>query len=334
MSQKNFRVYVSSTYEDLQEYRNSAINLLKRAEYSTVAMEDYVATDARPLEKCLQDVANCDLYICIVGSRYGFIPPEEENNARLSITQLEYEQAQKFSKPSLIFILSEFGLQLSVPEENGEQISKLRGFKQAIGLGHVISFVDTPSDLAEKLAASLHNWRLQTEGIKRIPNLLDVVDNEYVDVINYIPGRTLTLKWHPTLGTWIFTGIWLAGMGAIFLKSIFYLEPIGILFSSLLGGWGIWSFCTPNYISFDLNKSLITAKTPGSWAKMPIQARVLSLKEIQTPRDKGKWRSRLTYGGLKIAETDAVATKEEARRKLEPIALSLNYAMGQRFLGE
>ncbi len=39
-----------------------------------IAMEDYVATDQRPTEKCLADVAASDLYIGIFAWRYGYIP--------------------------------------------------------------------------------------------------------------------------------------------------------------------------------------------------------------------------------------------------------------------
>ena len=47
--------------------------------------------DGRPLgTSCLAEVAECDLYIGIVGRRYGFIPPGEA----VSITQLDYEEAR------------------------------------------------------------------------------------------------------------------------------------------------------------------------------------------------------------------------------------------------
>lgn len=36
-----------------------------------------LAVDQRPLDKCLQDVANCDIYIGIFAWYYGFIPPND-----------------------------------------------------------------------------------------------------------------------------------------------------------------------------------------------------------------------------------------------------------------
>ncbi len=48
-----------------------------------------MATDQRPLDKCLSDVAECDIYVGILAWRYGYIPPSQER----SITALEYRQA-------------------------------------------------------------------------------------------------------------------------------------------------------------------------------------------------------------------------------------------------
>ena len=43
------RIYISSTYEDLKDYREAAYRALRRLRHDVVAMEDYVAADERPL---------------------------------------------------------------------------------------------------------------------------------------------------------------------------------------------------------------------------------------------------------------------------------------------
>jgi hypothetical protein len=71
-------------------------------------MEDYVATDQRPVTKCLQDVGKAVVYIGLFGFRYGYIPPPEHNNPEgLSITELEFREAERLAKPCLTFVLSE-----------------------------------------------------------------------------------------------------------------------------------------------------------------------------------------------------------------------------------
>ena len=50
-------IYLSSTYEDLKEYRRVVFDALRKSGYQVIAMEDYVATDQRPVDKCLKDVS-------------------------------------------------------------------------------------------------------------------------------------------------------------------------------------------------------------------------------------------------------------------------------------
>jgi len=41
-------------------------------------MEKYAASDERPKDKCLKDVAECDYYVLILAWRYGFQPPADK----------------------------------------------------------------------------------------------------------------------------------------------------------------------------------------------------------------------------------------------------------------
>jgi Domain of unknown function (DUF4062) len=69
------RVYVSSTYQDLKECRADVRLALQRLHQEDVAMETYVAEPDRPANKCLKDVASCELYIGVFAWRYGYVPP-------------------------------------------------------------------------------------------------------------------------------------------------------------------------------------------------------------------------------------------------------------------
>ncbi len=63
------KIYISFTYEDLKDYRKAVYDALSMNGNHVVAMEDYVAQDQRPLQKCLDDVASCDIYIEIFAWR-------------------------------------------------------------------------------------------------------------------------------------------------------------------------------------------------------------------------------------------------------------------------
>lgn len=81
------KVYISSTYEDLKEYRSIVYDTLRQWRKDVIAMEDYPAADKRPLQKCLEDVALSDIYVGIFAWRYGYIPNDnkKDNNPDIQI---------------------------------------------------------------------------------------------------------------------------------------------------------------------------------------------------------------------------------------------------------
>jgi hypothetical protein len=114
------KVYVSSTYLDMQECRRQVVLLLRRMGHEDVAMEYYVAEDQRPVDKCLADVAACDLYVGIFAWRYGWVP-KENNPEELSITEMEYRQAVRTGKTCLIFLLCASVQRMILPRGCGRE---------------------------------------------------------------------------------------------------------------------------------------------------------------------------------------------------------------------
>ena len=98
------RIYVSSTFSDLEDYRREVNMALRRLGHEDVAMEYYVAEDARPLERCLSDVASSDVYIGIFAWRHGYVPDEDNPDGR-SITELEYRKAQETGKTNQLDVV-------------------------------------------------------------------------------------------------------------------------------------------------------------------------------------------------------------------------------------
>ena len=82
------RIYVSSTFEDLKTHREAVANTLRQMHHDVICMEDYVATDQRPLDKCLADVSACEIYVGIFALRYGFASTAVDNPEHKSITEL------------------------------------------------------------------------------------------------------------------------------------------------------------------------------------------------------------------------------------------------------
>lgn len=156
------RIYLSSTYADLKSHRDAVYRqLTKLAGHQVVAMEDYVASDERPLARCLDDVEGCDIYIGIFAWRYGFVPKADNPEAK-SITELEYRRARQRGKACLMFLLDEnapwnlsFADWKTKENEAGARIEALR---KELTDGHLASFFDSPEKLASLVSAAVQNW--------------------------------------------------------------------------------------------------------------------------------------------------------------------------------
>src|ERR1700757_264111 len=76
------RVYVSSTVADLRAERAAVFDWLRLARHQ--AVDSYLPDSDTVRDSCLEDVAECDLFVLILGHRYGF-QPEGDNPEGLSI---------------------------------------------------------------------------------------------------------------------------------------------------------------------------------------------------------------------------------------------------------
>ena len=95
------KVYVSSTIVDLDAERQAVIDWLVAAQHQVV--HSYRPNSDTVRDSCLADVDTCDLYVLILGHRYGFQPPED-NPEGLSITQLEFRRAGQSGKPRVALL--------------------------------------------------------------------------------------------------------------------------------------------------------------------------------------------------------------------------------------
>jgi hypothetical protein len=153
------KVYISSTYSDLIDYRQAVYKALRKLRYDAIAMEDYVATGQHPpLDKCLADVAECDYYVGIFAWRYGYIPTEN-NPDQKSITELEYRQAEALNKPRFIFLLHADAPWLPKNIDKGENCDRIEQLRTELGTQKLVSFFKTPEELASLVSAAIGNWK-------------------------------------------------------------------------------------------------------------------------------------------------------------------------------
>jgi len=90
------KVFISSTSEDLEPYRNAARDAVILAGCQPVMMEYFTPQGKRkPYPACMREVDACDLVIAIVAHRYGWVPPDQPDGGAKSITWLECERGRE-----------------------------------------------------------------------------------------------------------------------------------------------------------------------------------------------------------------------------------------------
>ena len=155
------KVYVSSTYEDLKDCRMLVRQALQRLHQEDIAMETYVAEPERPLEKCLNDVAQCDIYVGVIAWRYGYIIEGHDR----SITELEYRHAVEKGIDRLIFLLSEDAPWPPKYVDKGPDASRIQGLREELTRNNLCSFFDTPQELAALVTTAVANRVRHHDGV-------------------------------------------------------------------------------------------------------------------------------------------------------------------------
>lgn len=96
-------IFVSSTFVDLQSHRKAVWDTLAEFDVAVRGMEQFGARTETPLQTCLFEVDQADIYVGIIAFRLGSI----ESQSGKSYTQLEYERALTRSKEILIYLVDE-----------------------------------------------------------------------------------------------------------------------------------------------------------------------------------------------------------------------------------
>lgn len=160
------RIYVSSTFEDLREHRVAAAQALRRVDCHPVAMEDYVACDDRPVDRCLDDVRSCQAYLGIFAWRVGYKPPGFEH----AITYLEYQAARAARLPCFLFLVAE---EHPWPDRwRDADPGQIDALRRRLREEHTVSGFTTPDNLAALVSSAVARWRYTQRKSVEVPFLL------------------------------------------------------------------------------------------------------------------------------------------------------------------
>lgn len=185
-------VFISSTYLDLKEERKKVWDCLERFDVAVKGMEQFGARKSNPLETCLTEVEQSDIYVGIIGMRYG----SEEPNSGKSYSQLEYEKAIDQNKEILIYIIDEDNSTVKPSLIQFDKIHKLNNFKAVLKERHTIDTFADSQDLISKLQRQFSEYLTpkketviedEYESTKKILDLFFLVPSSY-------SGREIKLK--------------------------------------------------------------------------------------------------------------------------------------------
>jgi len=144
------RVFVSSTWLDLRPERAAVEDLMQRfRETKFIGMEFFGSREETTLQVSLAEVGRSDLYIGIIGGRYGS-----------GITESEYDQAQTLGRPCLIYFKQDAIIAPDAQDVEPEKQERLKKFKAKLQdpkHGHTVTEFSGPHELASRLASDMHN---------------------------------------------------------------------------------------------------------------------------------------------------------------------------------
>lgn len=102
------QVMVSSTFTDLQDHRAALIGAIQAHKLHANVMENDSARLVDVIDSSLQMVRDSAAYISIISLKYGQIPEcPTRNPHNLSLTELEFNEAQGIDRPILLFIMGD-----------------------------------------------------------------------------------------------------------------------------------------------------------------------------------------------------------------------------------
>lgn len=161
-SKKHDGVMVSSTFVDLEQHRAALMDALRKQTLFSESMEDYVARpDDDVISSSLRMVRDSRAYICLIGRRCGQCPPSPAHNPNeVSITRLEFEEAQRLKRPTLVFVMSDaHAVKWADIDVDPEKIKKLEEFRKHAKTGRIYIPFDNLEDFSKKAIHAVSQLR-------------------------------------------------------------------------------------------------------------------------------------------------------------------------------
>lgn len=149
--EKRYQVFISSTFQDLQEERKEVMQALLELDCMPAGMELFPAANEDQWSLIKKVIDDSDYYILIVAGRYGSVNEDKG----ISYTQMEYEYALETDKPVIAFVHnSPENIPNKYCEKDEEKKKKLEEFKTNIQR-RLVKYWTTPQELGSVVSRSM-----------------------------------------------------------------------------------------------------------------------------------------------------------------------------------
>jgi len=162
------KVFLSSTAQDLVAYRKVADDTILRMSQEAIVMERFGPLPGEPVAESERKARECDVLVCIVAHRYGFVP----DKGRGSITRREVEAARAAGRDVLVWIVADDHPWTEKKEQDlltdptvladparvaevAANVQALLDFKRWLRASFVYETFTFPDDLGRKIAVAL-----------------------------------------------------------------------------------------------------------------------------------------------------------------------------------
>jgi hypothetical protein len=166
---RKLQVFVSSTFIDLKEERQAAVQAILTAGHIPAGMELFSAGDQSQMDVIKRWIDESDIFLLILGGRYGSI----ESESQKSYTHLEYEYALEKGKALFAVVITEKCLEEKIKQHGKEVIEtknsdKLENFRSFV-CSKMVRFWSDSKDIKLAILETLSEFSRREELIGWIP---------------------------------------------------------------------------------------------------------------------------------------------------------------------
>lgn len=165
VQKRKLQVFVSSTYNDLTEERQAAVEAILSAGHIPAGMELFAADGKSQMEVIKRWIDESDVFLLILGGRYGSIEPDSGK----SYIHLEYEYASEKGKPLFAVVILEahlnekvkaYGLEVTETQHS----EKLNTFRELV-TSKMVEFWSDPRDIQLAIHKTLGDFETREDVI-------------------------------------------------------------------------------------------------------------------------------------------------------------------------